>query len=44
MIVWSPVLIFTAESLQTAVSAWTWLLSARADLHLEIMTEMSDAW
>ena len=44
MICWAPVIIFTEESLQTAVGAWTWLLAARPDLSLEIMSEISDSW
>eukprot|EP01117_Protostelium_nocturnum_P007910 TRINITY_DN2825_c0_g1_i1.p1 TRINITY_DN2825_c0_g1~~TRINITY_DN2825_c0_g1_i1.p1 ORF type:complete len:1936 (+),score=831.43 TRINITY_DN2825_c0_g1_i1:212-6019(+) len=44
LICWSPVLLFTKDTLITAVSAWNWILAVRPDLQVEVMTEISNAW
>ncbi|KAK3731385.1 hypothetical protein QZH41_020342 [Actinostola sp. cb2023] len=41
---WCPTQIFTKESMSTAVSCWEWILGARKDLELQILSEISWAW
>lgn len=44
MICWAPVIIFTQESLQIAVSVWTWLLAAKPNICMNVMSEIYEAW
>eukprot|EP01116_Phalansterium_solitarium_P022214 TRINITY_DN7253_c0_g1_i2.p1 TRINITY_DN7253_c0_g1~~TRINITY_DN7253_c0_g1_i2.p1 ORF type:complete len:2046 (+),score=784.72 TRINITY_DN7253_c0_g1_i2:171-6308(+) len=44
LVAWIPVLVFTPTSLQSAVTAWSWLLTARPDLSVSLMTEIASAW
>lgn len=44
MLCFTPVLLFTEESLKAAVGAWRWLLAVRPDLGLSLFLEISDAW
>eukprot|EP01113_Clastostelium_recurvatum_P021993 TRINITY_DN2614_c0_g1_i1.p1 TRINITY_DN2614_c0_g1~~TRINITY_DN2614_c0_g1_i1.p1 ORF type:complete len:2071 (-),score=563.44 TRINITY_DN2614_c0_g1_i1:69-6281(-) len=44
MVCWTPVLLFTPETMMVAVSVWEWLLADRADLSLIVMASMLDIW
>lgn len=41
---WSPVYLFSHKTIFCVISAWKWLLSARCDLELLFIKEMTAAW
>lgn len=41
---WAPVYLFSHETIQSIISSWKWLLSARSDLELMFIKEMASAW
>ncbi|KAI9260780.1 hypothetical protein BY458DRAFT_439897 [Sporodiniella umbellata] len=43
-IVTIPVQIFTVESIEIGVDAWTWILIERSDIEERLMTEISNMW
>ncbi|EFA85243.1 phosphatidylinositol 4-kinase [Heterostelium album PN500] len=44
MVCYTPVIIFTPESMEVGITAWKWLLAERPDLTRFIMTSISDIW
>ncbi|CAH3130736.1 unnamed protein product [Porites lobata] len=43
-ICWCPTELFTECSMSTAVSCWEWIMGARQDLELQILSKISAAW
>lgn len=43
-IVWTPVYIFTSDTMNTAIYCWRWLSTTRPDLEAALLTEMYHAW
>jgi hypothetical protein len=44
LLAWAPVLPFTRASMRAGVFAWGWLMAARPDCSLALLSEMHDAW
>jgi len=43
-IVWTPMRIFTPLSLRVGTAAWSWIVAARPEVDLRLMTEIISAW
>jgi phosphatidylinositol 4-kinase len=43
-ICWAPFVAYTPESLECGVFAWRWLIAARPEFHLHILTELREVW
>ncbi|XP_068676768.1 phosphatidylinositol 4-kinase alpha-like isoform X2 [Montipora foliosa] len=43
-ICWSPADVFTKLSMSTAVNCWEWIMGARQDLELQLLSKISAAW
>ncbi|XP_068726230.1 phosphatidylinositol 4-kinase alpha-like [Montipora capricornis] len=43
-ICWSPADVFTELSMSTAVNCWEWIMGARQDLELQLLSKISAAW
>lgn len=43
-ICWTPADVFSDLSLSTAVSCWEWIMGARQDLELQLLSKISAAW
>lgn len=44
MLCWAPVYLFSHQTIYSVISSWKWLLSARSDLELRFIKEMTSAW
>lgn len=40
----APIDYFSAESIESVIFSWKWILSARSDLELQLMQEIINAW
>jgi phosphatidylinositol 4-kinase len=43
-LVWTPVFLFSKDSINTAVFCWRWLSSSRPQFELPLLTEIAHAW
>ncbi|KAI0980728.1 hypothetical protein GJ496_000473 [Pomphorhynchus laevis] len=44
LIAWAPAVIFSEESMLTAVNCWNWIYSAKKEFRIKLMSEISSAW
>ena len=44
LVCWAPVMAFSEESMEAGVWIVGWLLAARADLEIAVLTKLADAW
>ena len=44
MLCWAPVYLFSHETIHCVIASWKWLLSARSDLELIFIKEMTSSW
>ncbi|RWS26434.1 phosphatidylinositol 4 kinase-like protein, partial [Leptotrombidium deliense] len=41
---WTPISLFSDETIESVISCWKWVLAARSDLELQIIQELASAW
>jgi hypothetical protein len=44
LVCWSPIILFTKESIDMAMFAWDWLVAARPEVEIWMIVEFYSAW